>query len=687
MHHTLEEDGKPMLNFAARALRLLMIVGALLPACTSDDEPLPVERAAEQPALNAVPRDAFNKIAVELYLPLYWRADDDKNGAIGPQELAVIERSDGVRWSEYVDNGAFTPRFITAFTDIARVHESGLPTTSTDESVRARFETNLRELRQGKPILVYTDFSGASDADRAVVEKILEAARHIETLHARQLGVDKLLAQIPTGDTVAHAIFERNQGPWCVAPKTEADPACGALTPPAPRLSGLYPVDVQASADFCEMLQARPDQSDLLDPFVVVAVDNESVLRAMPYHVFYGDLMRPIASLLDEAATLLVDPNEDAFRAYLRAAANAFRTNDWPTADEAWSRMNVSNSKWYLRIAPDEVYFEPCGRKAGFHVSFARINPDSIAWQSKLDPVKGEMEQALATLAGPPYTARAVSFALPDFIDIVLNAGDARSPHGATIGQSLPNWGAVANEGRGRTVAMTNLYTDDDSRATMRTQAESLLCPTTAALFDVDPAYGTMSTVLHEAAHNLGPSHEYRAFGKTDDEAFGGPLASTMEELKAQTSALYFADWLTERGMLDDDFAMKSHIRDLTWMFGHVSRGMTSPDGRPKPYSQLSAIQLGFLLEKGAVIWRADAKAANGSDMGCFDVDTANIRSGIDALAQTVLPIKGRGDRAAAEELLTRFVVDGNPHGAVFSVVTERWLRAERASFIYAVKR
>ncbi len=109
--------------------------------------------------------------------------------------------------------------------------------------------------------------------------------------------------------------------------------------------------------------------------------------------------------------------------------------------------MNVDNSKWYLRIGPDEVYFEPCSWKAGFHVSFARINPDSLNWQNKLEPVKGDMEKALAALAGPPYKARDVKFKLPDFIDIVLNAGDSRPPLGATIGQSLPNWGQVANEG------------------------------------------------------------------------------------------------------------------------------------------------------------------------------------------------------------------------------------------------
>ena len=69
-----------------------------------------------------------------------------------------------------------------------------------------------------------------------------------------------------------------------------------------------------------------------------------------------------------------------------------------------------------------------------------------------------------------------MTFKIPDFVDIAVNAGDSRKAFGATIGQSLPNFGPVANEGRGRTVAMTNFYGDPDSLATAKAQAESLFC-------------------------------------------------------------------------------------------------------------------------------------------------------------------------------------------------------------------
>src|SRR5688500_18890497 len=136
------------------------------------------------------------------------------------------------------------------------------------------------------------------------------------------------------------------------------------------------------------------------------------------------------------------------------------------------------------------------------------------------------MEAAIAKRAGAPYTERKVTSHLPAFIAIVINAGDSRDPLGATIGQSLPNWGPVANEGRGRTVAMTNINTDPDSMAARRAQAESVFDAASIATYAGTPEPGLLNTILHEMTHNLGPAHEYKVGGKTDDQSFTGPIAS-----------------------------------------------------------------------------------------------------------------------------------------------------------------
>jgi hypothetical protein len=394
--------------------------------------------------------------------------------------------------------------------------------------------------------------------------------------------------------------------------------------------------------------------------------------------------MRAVARELRAAASALGD-DEAAFKRYLSAAAEGFETDAWTEADEAWVSMNARNSRWYLRIGPDETGFEPCEVKAGFHMAFASIDESSLGWQDRLTPLRQEMEDSMAALSGGAYKPRAVAFAFPDFIRIVLNSGDSRPGLGAIKGQSLPNWGKVAEKG-GRTVAMTNLYTDLDSQKVLEAQMASLFCSSLMAKATTDAKPAVMSVVLHEAAHNLGPSHEYKVKGKEDDEVFGGPLASTMEELKAQTSALYFSQWLVTKNVITQAEADAAAVRDVAWAFGHISRGMYTSDNKPRNYSHLASIQMGTLTKAGVLVFKADEKAANGADVGCFDVDFAKWKPAVDALAKRVLMAKGKGDKKDAEAMVKEFVDGKDEWGTRKELISERWLRAPKATFVYAVK-
>jgi hypothetical protein len=634
----------------------------------------------------ALTRAEWNVRAAERNLPLFWIADTDKDGVLDADELAVLWHPSNAKRSDYVDaKGVFSTKMTKAHSAIA---------TATDDSKlsveeQARLKLVREELGQGRPTLVLTDMKTGSAEDKAIVKNMLAAAKAIENLYARQTGTFGLDNKIAATDAASRMMFFRNQGPFCEAPKTEKNPQCSAVGG-AEKKSGLYPAALQKDG-FCEVLEKRADAAALLDHFVAVQAtkrgDNDAAtaqLKAVPYPQAFKADMAAAAKALKAAAAAVKDPKEAPFKAYLLAAAKAFGDNNWFAADEAWAAMSAQNSKWFLRIGPDEVYFEPCAHKAGFHMVFARINQDSLALQQKLEPVKKQMEVVLAKYAGAPYVARDVGFDLPEFIDIVLNAGDARSALGATIGQSLPNWGPVADKG-GRTVAMTNLYTDPDSSNALVAQASSLFCADTMKGFDPAARHANLSTVLHEAAHNLGPSHDYKVNGKTDDEVFGGPLASMLEELKAQTSALFFADWLVDQKVLDVKEAQAAHLRDVAWAFGHIAQGMYTGDNKPKAYSQLAAVQMGTLWSKGVLAWRAAEKAGNGTDAGCFTVDMPKWRAAVDDMAKTVLGIKGSGDKANAEALKAQFVDDKTEWQKLRGVIAERWLRAPKASFVYSV--
>ncbi len=668
---------------------LVAVSGALmLMACPEKTEPVHAAAvvdagaaAAPKKTYTALNRLDFNARAQEQFAPLFWRSDANKNGALDPDELVLLTGPWTESRADFVGAGGFTPKFDTLYATLQTAPD--LSKLSPNEQAR-RAALRL-ELEQGKATLVETDLTTTgTEADRKAFEHFAKVAALIEKLYARQHGIDALGATIPADDTLSRAVFHRNQSAFCVAPKTDKDPACNALAPAPSRAVGLYPAAVQADPKFCATLEKEKNKAALMDHFSAVVADGAK-FKAVPYSVAYQPEMEAVAVELEAAAALFGD-DEAALKTYLAEAAKAFRTNDWEPANAAWVAMGPSNSKWYLRVAPDETYHEPCAWKAGFALQLARINLGSLEWQKKLEPVKGDMEKTLAALAGPPYKARDVKFKLPDFIDVTLNAADQRNPHGATIGQSLPNWGKVAEKG-GRTVVMTNLYTDADSREQLSAQVSSLYCKATFDGFTNDPEAALLSVVLHEAAHNLGPAHDYAVKGKKDDDLFGGPLAATMEELKAQTSALFFTWWLVEKGLLTPEQAKHAALRDVAWAFGHISRGMYDSSGGPKNYSQLASIQLGAMLEAGALTWKADEKAANGTDVGCFEVDLAKWKPAVDALASRVLKAKGKGDKKDAEAMKASFVDGKDAWATLRGTITERWLRAPKATFVYAVKR
>lgn len=683
---------------SVRAMNRLPWLFALLVACSAkspaSQQPAPTPEVvppapvvitpttpieAPPPAIkhDRISRIELNRWAVRSNVPMYWIADTNNDKDMTPDETATLlfYPSSG----PFVRAGAFTRAFEVAYDAVVTAASAPPPDASTDEGKRQILVG--KDLDQGRATLVSSDLADFSADDREFVRHMMTIGSMVDELYSLQDGSSALEAKLPE-DLASRSAFRRNRGPKCVGPATEKDPACSAI-PGAPKpVFDLYPAELQKDDKFCTALEKRADAKELMAPFVVVRGTGEA-LKAVPITEAYKTQMTALSQELAAAAASMKDPAEKPLVTYLRAAAASFLSNDWVPADESWAKMTVDNSKWYVRVGPDEVYWEPCSSKAGMHLTFARINQGSKIWQGKLVPVQQDMEVAIAERAGKPYAARPVTFHLPDFIDIVINAGDDRSPLGATIGQSLPNWGPVANEGRGRTVAMVNYYQDPDSVAARRGQAESMLDAGFMKNYTGALEPGLLSTILHEATHNLGPAHEYQVGGKKARDVFGGPLASMMEELKAQTGALYLLELLRTKKIVSDELAAQSYADAIVWALGHTSQGMYTGSGERKTYGNVAAIQIGFLLDKGALTWDPKAIAANGADRGALVLHPAKLVPAVNEMMKVVAGIKARGDRKAAEALSKKYV-DGKivPH----KTIQERFQRFPKASFVYTVK-
>ncbi len=406
----------------------LALLGAAAAACGGAEAPpaaspvttaekLPTPATATTPASSAqkyaMDRAAFNETAFRLNLPVYWIADTNGNGAIDADEVRslLFYPTDG-SWTE---GGKLNDAFDKAFTQIKTAQAAAAPTDARQKRVRD-------ELAQGATTMVYSDLRSGSDEDKALVRHMINAARMVDDLYATQTGAKQLEAQLPKDDTASLAVFRRNWTTKCVAPKTEKDPTCSAIAGGLTPTVSVYPAEMQKDPKFCAVIEKDPQSKKLIEPFTVVVASGaaDKKLTTRPYSEAYKAQMTAISAELKAAADDVKDTKEAPLKAYLLAASKSFTTNDWLPADEAWSKMNATNSKWFLRVGADEVYWEPCSHKAGFHLGFAKINPESLTWQEKLNPVQAEMETTLAAHIGAPYVARKVTFHLPDFIDIIV---------------------------------------------------------------------------------------------------------------------------------------------------------------------------------------------------------------------------------------------------------------------------
>jgi len=225
---------------------------------------------------------------------------------------------------------------------------------------------------------------------------------------------------------------------------------------------------------------------------------------------------------------------------------------------------------------------------------------------------------------------------------------------------------------------MTNLFEDPDSKKTARLKAGEMFDAAVLKNYPSDKEAGLVGTILHEATHNLGPHSDSRIGGKTAAEVFGGRLEGVLEELKAQTGALWYVELLRRKGLLSDRLVSEIYTHELVWCMGHISNGMTTEGGAPKPYSQLAAVQIGSFVKAGALEWKA---GPDGIER--FSVDYARLPAAAEALMKEVVRIKGSGDVSGAKALVDGFVSGAGAPLVRMAKVQERLRKYPKESYSY----
>ena len=495
------------------------------------------------------------------------------------------------------------------------------------------------------PTDISADLSALSPADRRVVAKLVEASKIIDALFLRQAwaGNDAMLLdlvrdQSPAGRARLH-YFLINKGPWS---RLDHNQPFIAGAPPKPAGANFYPGDA-SKADLESWLQSlsEAERAQATGFFTVVRRANNQAAAAprgrnafslVPYSVEYQPELARASALLREAADLAGEPT---LKRFLTARAGAFLSNDYYESDVAWMELKGAIEP---TIGPYEVYEdEVFNFKAAFE---AYVTVQDEAETAKLQKFAGELQEIENSLPiDPQYrTPKLGALAPIVVVNEIFAAGDGNRGV-QTAAFNLPNDERVVREKGAKRVMLKNVQ-DAKFVKTLVPISKVVLAPADQKDVSFDAFFTHI--VVHELMHGLGPHSISLGGRQTTVRQELKDTYSTLEEAKADISALFALQHLIDKGVLAKSLERTLYTTFLASAFRSIRFGVNEAHGRG------IAIQLNYLLDQGGFVARPD---------GTFGVNPAKVKDGVMGLTREIMTIQAQGDAARARALGERLGV------------------------------
>ena len=495
------------------------------------------------------------------------------------------------------------------------------------------------------PTDISADLSALSPADRRVVARLVEASKIIDALFLRQAwaGNDAMLLdlvrdQSPAGRARLH-YFLINKGPWS---RLDHNQPFIAGAPPKPAGANFYPGDA-SKADLESWLQSlsEAERAQATGFFTVVRRANNQAAAAprgrnafslVPYSVEYQPELARASALLREAADLAGEPT---LKRFLTARAGAFLSNDYYESDVAWMELKGAIEP---TIGPYEVYEdEVFNFKAAFE---AYVTVQDEAETAKLQKFAGELQEIENSLPiDPQYrTPKLGALAPIVVVNEIFAAGDGNRGV-QTAAFNLPNDERVVREKGAKRVMLKNVQ-DAKFVKTLVPISKVVLAPADQKDVSFDAFFTHI--VVHELMHGLGPHSISLGGRQTTVRQELKDTYSTLEEAKADISALFALQHLIDKGVLAQSLERTLYTTFLASAFRSIRFGVNEAHGRG------IAIQLNYLLDQGGFVARPD---------GTFGVNPAKVKDGVMGLTREIMTIQAQGDAAKARALGERLGV------------------------------
>jgi len=473
------------------------------------------------------------------------------------------------------------------------------------------------KLAQYTPVRLTADMSVLSEAERAMIPILIEAADAMTDAYWLEAYGDRdgFLASLNGPEELAYGTI--NFGPW---DRIDGNTPWLAGAGPKPAGANFYPPDMTL-AEFEEAAVDAPDGGEALRGlYTVVRRDEAGHLYAIPYSEFFADAHARAADRLRAAAALAEDPG---LRRYLELRAEALLTDDYQPSDFAW--MEMKDNGIDVVIGPIETYEDQLFGYKASHEAFILVKDRE--WSDRLARYAAFLPDLQRGLPVPPAYKAEVPGTDADLnaYDVVFVGGDANAGS-KTIAINLPNDPEVQLQRGARRLQLKNA---------MRAKFDGILTPVANMLMAEDQREMVTfdaffeNTMFHEVSHGLGIKNLLDGSGAVRQSM--RDQASGLEEGKADVLGLWMIGALQEMGELAPDHDFRENMTTFTAsIFRSIRFGASSAHGRA------NVARFYFFQEMGAF--------TRDETTGTYRVDFEKTEEAMDALSEKILRFQGDGD-------------------------------------------
>jgi hypothetical protein len=526
--------------------------------------------------------------------------------------------------------------------------------TAADAPARAAGPATAAELntmaKRFAPVDLTADTGKLSKGDHVAIEKLIEAAKIVDTLQLRQRwsGNEALWAALQKdGSALGRArrdYFWLNKGPWSIIDGNRsfmpAEYAGISIPSEKPLGANFYPAGASKAALESWVNGLPPQEKEQAQWFfTTIRADKDGKFKIVKYSDEYRPELEKLSRLLKEAAAAT---DNASLKKFLNLRADAFLSNDYLASDFAWMDLD---SPVDVTIGPYETYNDELfGYKAAFE---AYVNVRDQKETAKLNFFGQHMQELENNLPlDPKYRNPKVGAIAPMVVvNQVYGAGDGNMGV-QTAAYNLPNDERIIRQRGSKRVMLKNVQ-EAKFETTLVPISKIVLRPADQKDLDFDSFFTHI--LAHEIMHGLGPHATKTKDGKPSTPRQDLKDAySTIEEAKADVTGLWALSYMMDKGQLKNSLGQGEQAERKLYNTFLASAFRTLHFGLTDSHARGMAIQVNYLLDKGGFVSHGD---------GSFSVDYSKIKGAVADLDREFLSIEATGDYPRAQALMKRYVV------------------------------